>query len=126
IGAAAWMARYGRGDELEADDYGMTYMRRAGYDPQAAVELQQTFVKLNQNRQQDFISGLFASHPPSQDRVNKNIEHTARLAQGGVRNRDTYQRKIAQLRKDKPAYEAQIEAVKALNNKSPKQALTHL
>src|SRR5690606_29549334 len=38
IGAAAWMARYGRGDELEADDYGMTYMRRAGYDPQAAVE----------------------------------------------------------------------------------------
>ncbi|MGB2002812.1 MAG: M48 family metalloprotease, partial [Porticoccaceae bacterium] len=48
LGAAAWMAKYGRDDELESDYYGMDYMARAGYEPQAAVELQRTFVKLSE------------------------------------------------------------------------------
>ena len=126
LGAQAWMARYGREDELESDRYGMEYMQRAGYDPYAAVELQETFVKLNQNRQQDFISGLFASHPPSQERVNRNREKAATLPGGGVRNRDRYQREIAQLKKDQPAYEAQGKAIEALNDKDPRRALSHL
>ena len=41
------MAKYGRDDELEADKYGMKYMASVGYDPQAAVSLQETFVRLN-------------------------------------------------------------------------------
>lgn len=125
LGSAAWMARYGREDELESDAYGMDYMRRAGYDPEAAVELQETFVKLNSAHQQDFISGLFASHPPSQERVNRNREKAAALGKGGARNRDIYQKKIAQLKKDKPAYEAEVKAVKALNQKQPQEALRY-
>src|SRR5690606_36334449 len=126
LGSAAWMTRYGRDDELESDAYGMDYMSRAGYDPYAAVELQETFVKLNSNRQQDFISGLFASHPPSQERVNRNREKAAALGTGGIRNRDVYQKKIAQLKKDQPAYEAEQNAVKALNDKKPDEALGYL
>ncbi|MGD9659876.1 MAG: M48 family metalloprotease [Porticoccaceae bacterium] len=126
LGSAAWMARYGRDDELESDAYGMVYMSRAGYDPYAAVELQETFVKLNSSRQQDFISGLFASHPPSQERVNRNREKAAALGQGGIRNRDLYQKKIAQLKKDQPAYEAEQKAIKALNDKQPDKALGYL
>lgn len=126
LGSAAWMAKYGRDDELESDAYGMEYMKRAGYDIQAAVELQQTFVKLNSGRQQDFVSGLFASHPPSQERVNKNREKAQAMGPGGVRNRDVYQRKIAQLKKDEPAYEAQKKAIEALNDKNPSKALTYL
>ncbi|MBT6105380.1 MAG: M48 family metallopeptidase, partial [Porticoccaceae bacterium] len=72
LGTAAWMAKYGRDDELESDYYGMEYMARAGYEPQGAVELQRTFVKLSEDRQTDFISGLFASHPPSIRRVEAN------------------------------------------------------
>lgn len=126
LGSQAWMARYGRDAERDSDIYGMDYMVRAGYDPQAAVELQETFVKLNASRQQDFISGLFASHPPSQERVNRNREKVATLAKGGIRNRDVYQQRIAQLKRDKPAYEAQTEAIKALNNKDGKLAISHL
>lgn len=126
LGSAAWMSRYGREDELESDNYGMLYMSRAGYDPQAAVELQETFVRLSNNRQPDFISGLFASHPPSQERVNRNRAKVSELPKGGLRNRDIYQRKIAQLKKDQPAYEAQKEALKALTEKNPGKALSLL
>ena len=125
MGAAAWMARYGREDELESDRYGMEYMSRAGYDPSGAVKLQETFVKLSQGRQQDFVSGLFASHPPSQERVDANRAKAATLPKG-VTNRDIFQRKIRKLKHDEPAYKAQDAAVKALNAKDSKTALAEL
>lgn len=125
-GSAAWMARYGREDELEADYYGMEYMSRAGYDPQGAVTLQKTFVKLSEGREQDFFSALFASHPPSQDRVDANRARANTLPAGGSSNREHYLKKTAQLRHDAPAYKAQEEAVKALNNKDGKAALAQL
>lgn len=123
LGAAAWMARYGREDELESDQYGMDYMVRAGYDPEAAVELQETFVQLSQNQQQDFVSGLFASHPPSAERVARNRQKARTLPKGGVRNQANYQRRISQLRKDQPVYKAQEAAVAALKNKDARTAL---
>ncbi|MCK9563782.1 MAG: M48 family metalloprotease, partial [Bacteroidales bacterium] len=126
LGAQAWMARYGRDDELESDAYGMEYMSRAGYDPLGAVELQETFVRLSAERQEDFLSGLFASHPPSRERVNRNQTKAASLPSGGLRNRDLYQQRIAQLKKDQPAYEAQAEAIKALNDKNPQLAIEAL
>jgi predicted Zn-dependent protease len=122
IGAAAWQARYGRENELEADDYGMTYMSRAGYDPQAAVELQETFVRLSESRQTDFISGLFASHPPSQARVAANQRHAQNLG-GGERNRQAYQQAISQIKKDQPAYETHQQAIEQANNKQFDQAM---
>lgn len=121
IGAAAWQSRYGRENELDADEYGMLYMSRAGYDPQAAVELQQTFVKLSEGRQSDFISGLFASHPPSQARVAANQRHAQNLS-GTTRNQQAYQQAINQLKKDREAYTLQQQAVTAANNKNFKEA----
>ena len=126
LGAASLLASYGRDDELESDEYGMIYMSRAGYDPQGAVELQKTFVELSGNRQQDFISGLFASHPPSQSRVDANIATARNLAAGGTKNRDAYQRAIAQIKKDQIAYEAESAAIQALNNNDPREALEQL
>jgi predicted Zn-dependent protease len=125
LGGAAFMATYGRDDELEADDYGMQYMAEAGYDPQAAVSLQETFVRLSGDRQSDFISGLFASHPPSQARVNANYEHAHQLP-GGERYRERYQRHIAQLKRDAPAYMAQDSALAALKEEDAHAALGYL
>ena len=53
----------------------MNYLSRAGYDPKGAVELQQTFIELNDNKQLDFLRGLFASHPPSAERLIANRAH---------------------------------------------------
>lgn len=124
-GAAAWMAKYGRNDELEADAYGMDYIAKAGYDPYGGVRVQEVFVKLSQGQQQDFFSSLLASHPPSQERVNANRIKAATLPKGAT-YRDRYQQKIAQLRRDKPAYDAETEAIKALNANNGSAALAQL
>ena len=125
LGGAAWMAKYGRDDELESDAFGMEYMSKVGYDPMGAVELQKTFVRLSNNQQADFVSGLFASHPPSQERVKANQKKAAALP-AGKRNKDRYQRQIAQLKKDQPAYEAQERAMKAIKDKNYNEAMAFI
>jgi len=124
LGAAAWQARYSRSHELEADRYGMEYMAKAGYDPQGAVELQETFVELSRQRgtEQDLISGLFASHPPSQERVEANRTKAATLGDG-VRNRERFQRAIAQLQRDEDAYKSHEQALQALKDQDLDRAL---
>lgn len=121
VGAEAWKAQYGQGQELEADKYGIQYMVAAGYDARGAVELQQTFVKLSEGRQASWLESFFASHPPSQKRVERNQEMAAQY-QGGVRNREAYQRAIAQLLKDTDAYKNYQLALKAGSEENYQQA----
>jgi predicted Zn-dependent protease len=116
--------RYGRDAELEADLYGMEYMKRAGYDPRAAVALQETFVRLSEGRNPSFIEGLFASHPPSRARVDANQQTAQRLGEGGETGRERYTQKTAYLRQTKPAYAAYDEGVKSLAKGNAEQAWT--
>jgi beta-barrel assembly-enhancing protease len=125
IGAVAWMAKYGRDDELESDHYGMNYMASAGYEVQGAVELQEKFVALSKSQQAGFLENLFASHPPSTQRVAENQARAANVAPG-KRYRARYQAAIAQLKKDAPAYQAETAAKKALAEKQWRQAIQHL
>lgn len=107
VGAAALNQKYGRDAEREADYYGIMYMARAGYDPSAAVDLQQTFVRLNAERREDWLSGLFASHPPSRERVENNRRTVAALSNRPTfRGERGYREHIAYLKRVKPAYEA--------------------
>ncbi len=122
-GAAAWQAKYGRDDELQADKVGMNYMSTLGYDPQAAVELQELFVKMSDGKNQDFISGLFASHPPSQQRVAANRERAKKLP-GKTRNKTAFDKAMAQLKKDSAAYTTHERAITAAKNKDAVMAMT--
>ena len=106
--------KYSRDDESEADHYGMIYMKRAGYDPRAAVTLQETFVRLSSDRNSSFIDGLFASHPPSQARVAANKATLAELGEGGVLGKEIYAQKIGKLKSTRAAYDAYDEAEQAL------------
>ena len=114
LGAQLITTKYGRDAERESDLYGMRYMSAAGYDPQGAVELQETFVELSRERNSDWLSGLFASHPPSQERLANNRATAETLPRGGVLGRDIYMQKTARLREKKPAYEAYNKGRKAL------------
>ena len=89
LGAQLINQSYSRGQELEADYYGMLYMSRAGYDPKGAIDLQKTFVSLSEDRRQDWLSGLFASHPPSKTRVQANQKTAEELAANGRINQDS-------------------------------------
>ncbi|MEJ8569652.1 M48 family metalloprotease [Elongatibacter sediminis] len=106
------MQKNGRDAERESDEYGMRYMTEAGYDPQGAVELQETFLELAGDRRQDWLSGLFASHPPSRERLENNRETAAELPAGGERGGERFHRNTAYLRRVQPAYDAYDEAGK--------------
>lgn len=124
LGGGAYIARYGRENELESDKYGMQYMAAAGYDPQGAVRLQEKFVELSKGRQSGGLQALFASHPPSQARVEANRKRAKQLPGGGVTNRAAYQKAIAQLKRDADAYKNYDDAVAAINNEQYDRALT--
>ena len=124
VGAQLTNQKFSRDDESEADLYGMRYMVRAGYDPSAAVQLQETFVRLAEDRRTNWLEGLFASHPPSVERVAANRALVDQLGSpGGEIGEARYQRAIARLRRNKPAYGAYDEAREAFENKDLKTAL---
>lgn len=120
VGAQLIHTKYGRDAELESDEYGMKYMKLAGYDPWGAVTLQETFVRLSQQggaRQQNWMEGLFASHPPSEERVQRNKEHLEQLGRGGEIGAERYAAATKELRDLKPAYDKYDQALAAARKK---------
>jgi predicted Zn-dependent protease len=124
LGSQLVQSKYGRDAELESDFYGMKYMAKAGYDPTAAIDLQKTFVRLSENKQSGIVNDLFASHPPSRERVDTNIITAATLDHGGIRNKTLYQQRIYQLKTDQLAYAAYDKGNKALQDKHYSAALS--
>jgi predicted Zn-dependent protease len=123
-GAYAWNSKYSRDHESEADKYGIKYMSKAGYDTQAAVELQELFVRMLDKQEPSWLEGMFASHPPSRERVAANTEETAKYPKGGARNREAFQRALAQLKSDKEAYIHYGDAMTAAKSKQYDRALS--
>src|SRR5690606_8703891 len=111
VGAQVALAQYSQGDELESDDNGIEYMKAAGYDPQAAGELQELFLKLSEGRETNWLKGLIASHPPSANRVRANQEMVQKIGGGAYRGEDVYQRRIAKIKQLQPAYDAHYKAL---------------
>ncbi len=123
IGAQLLTQRYSREAELEADKYGIDYMKRAGYDAQGAVSLQETFLRMHDSKDASWLSGLFASHPPSQERLDANRRKVAKLPPGGENGVDRYRAAMARTMRAKPAYDAYDAGRKALSEKHPDVAL---
>ena len=123
LGAQLTSAKYSRSNELESDEFGMKYMAKAGYDLQAAVELQELFLKLSEQHKSSWVQGLFASHPPSAERVRQNLEHAAKFASGsGFRGKEAYQQATEYLRHKAPAYKLADKAAQALAQKQLNEA----
>jgi len=59
------MLPFSRSHELEADELGLEYMAKAGYDPEQAVLFWQRFATLGNGGTPAFLS----THPPSEDRA---------------------------------------------------------
>jgi tetratricopeptide (TPR) repeat protein len=99
-------------------------MSAAGYDPAAAVTLQETFVRLSEQSggSGGRLATLFASHPPSEERVQTNRETARTLPAGGDLGRERYQAATARLRQRQPAYAAYDEGRAALADDRPADA----
>jgi predicted Zn-dependent protease len=127
VGAQLIQQKYGRDQELEADQYGMKYMKAAGYDPNGAVSLQETFVRLSEQdsaKKQGWLEGLFASHPPSAERVAQNKLHVQQLGAGGQLGAEQYTARMKGLRAAEPAYDKYDQALAAARKKDFSQART--
>jgi len=123
VAAQLLSTKYGRSAELESDKYGMRYMAKAGYDPQGAVALQETFLRLSEGRNQDWLSGLFASHPPSRERLTENQKTAAKLGAGGKLGVESFNAALKKTLAVKPAYDAYDAGRKALSDKKTDEAL---
>jgi predicted Zn-dependent protease len=62
--------KFSRNIEAEADYLGLQYMYKAGYDPTAFVDFFEKIETL-EKRKPGTISKLFATHPPTEDRIAK-------------------------------------------------------
>jgi len=123
VAAGLLSQKYSREAELEADYYGMQYMARANYDPQAAVTLQETFVRLSEGRNSDWLNGLFASHPPSEERVETNRQTARDLGTKGEMGEERYRRGMARILATEKGYAAYEKGRLALKNNHPEEAL---
>jgi predicted Zn-dependent protease len=67
--AGGAMARFSRADEKEADDLGLQFMTRAGYDPHGMLDMFQKLLSLEKGGNST-VTRFFADHPGTQDRIN--------------------------------------------------------
>ncbi len=89
LGVAAYVQGYSRESEFEADQLGIRYMVRAGYDPGAMADFLASLgaeaalaTNIAGMEERPPEISLFASHPRTIDRVRRAAE-TARARQGG-------------------------------------------
>jgi predicted Zn-dependent protease len=86
---------YGRENEYEADNYGILYERKAGYNPNGMIQLFQKF-KAMEGKPPNAFEKLLASHPPASDRIGNAKNQIQQI--GGT---------------DLPYYETEYSAMKA-------------
>jgi len=124
IGAGALLAKYSRDNERQADDLGLEYMTRAGYNPQGMVGLMDMLQEKNTHTPSAFEQ-LFSSHPMSADRYRRMREqafNTYKNDLSGPFYAERYMDKTAGLRRIKPAIESMQEGQKLMGQKAYAQA----
>jgi len=126
IAAGLISQKYGRNAESESDLYGMKYMSLAGYDPRAAISVQETFLRLSKEagRETDWLSGLFTSHPPSEERIEANRATAKTLPESGELGVQRFKDKVVRIMQTRDAYEAYDKGSKALSEGNTREALT--
>jgi predicted Zn-dependent protease len=105
LGSAVVLASYSREQERQADQGGMSYMVRAGYDPQGMVDLMKLLVRISGSNP-SVLEQMFSSHPMSADRLQAAQARVAGEYAGrnaGVNNRAAFLAAAENIRKSKPA-----------------------
>ncbi|WP_374405841.1 M48 family metalloprotease [Pelagerythrobacter sp.] len=93
--------RFSRDQELQADDLGIQYLHRAGYDPRAMATVLQSLASQNAldaslaGRGDATVPEWASTHPDPASRVQSALQRASATAgAGGVTNRDTFLTRI--------------------------------
>lgn len=126
LGSAVVLANYSREQEREADEGGMLYMVRAGYDPQGMIDLQRLLVRMG-GANPSPLEQMFATHPMSSERL-QTAETRARTVYAGrnkgVFNQASFLAATPEIRKNKPALKQFATAEAQLTQKAYTAART--
>ena len=80
---------------------------------------------MNEKRSHNWLAGLFASHPPSAERVETNRETAASLPQGGIIGKSRYEERITPLKNNQKGYESYAKGRDALEKGDTRQAMAY-
>lgn len=135
VGAQLTLLYYSRDQEREADDRGVEYSYKAGYDPRELAGVFEVFKELKKGNEAPFF---LSTHPLDDDRIRDVLKEVdekypqvaANDGAGLKRNTPEWERLIARLRKDQKVYEQydqagqlMVEALKSGNRAQLTQAL---
>ncbi len=99
--AGLWLNGYGRSAELQADEYGVHYMKEAGYNPAGARSMFVKLAELSGGDEQGFFEKLTMSHPDTQERISKIDAQIAAMPRS-VDALPTYAERYASMKKRLP------------------------
>jgi predicted Zn-dependent protease len=92
--------KYGRDDERQADDLGLRYVLKAGYDPRPMADVFDTLSRVGRSSGSGSTPSWLSTHPPPQDRRQRISQELAKMNQDFARlpaGRDTYEARIENL-----------------------------
>lgn len=94
LGLMLSVFRYSRTMEAEADAFGIKYMDRAGYAPNAASEVWRQFIaerkqsaRVRKKHYRDRADSIVSTHPPSEDRMTDLADTAEHLRRQGSESR---------------------------------------
>lgn len=110
-----YLLGYGRKHELEADQFGVQYASRAGYDPEAALTFFQRLDKIEKEEAiAEQISPYWRDHPSTGDRLRlarRWIAQSEKERTSTTYNRDKYLNMVARLPRGTPAEKGTVTGV---------------
>ncbi len=128
VAGGAWLARYSRDDERQADALGLEYMTRAGYNPNGCIALMDLLRQLSKSKP-GLIELMFATHPMSEERyrtASELVEAQYRDRRAQPENRERYLDLTAAIRAQKEAIQMMQNGDLALAQGKPDQAAPQL
>jgi predicted Zn-dependent protease len=109
------LMKYSRNQERQADQLGMEYMVRAGYNPQGMIGVTEILQSLSERRP-SLVEVMFSSHPPSQERYQAALQQAQTYPDSSIGSDTLYiqpfQRATTSIRRTQPAYAKMDEALK--------------
>ncbi len=124
VGAGLLSLKFSRDQEREADQLGILYTYRAGYDPNSIIGVFEMFKSMERGgRPPEWLS----THPLPETRIAEAKGEIQKLRPQGAFITDTqdFQRMKAKLLKTQPSFEEFKKGSKAFSNRDYSLALTH-